>query len=241
MAHLLLLFASLINCIVPLALYGMEEKHDVEKQKPSPRPVYITSRDTLRKLGVSWDAAEILSNSYDPETVKAVLNQQQDPVLRAACVGYVFMHAGDQGDTPMLAMLLDDMQANINATNQAGITVFHLAVQHRNSDLVRFLLGRGALINVRNQWHQHPLDHLEIRAGSLYALLKAHGALTYSEACEAGTAERHFALSPEYPEDITAQIEALTLRHVPEPNFIRRQAIRGLGAEILKYQGIISS
>jgi ankyrin repeat protein len=52
---------------------------------------------------------------------------------------------------------------DINARDEDGLTLLHIAVMGVNPDVVEFLLEKGADVNARNKWDATPLHQVQVR------------------------------------------------------------------------------
>ncbi len=68
------------------------------------------------------------------------------------------LHSAAAGNFTEIARMLIDNDAQINVTQQAGVTALHSAAQNGNIDLLIMLLEHGADLNVRMEGGKLPAD-----------------------------------------------------------------------------------
>ena len=90
---------------------------------------------------------------------------------------YLFQ-AVAQGDTSQLEGFLKEKKyANIDVNRPNGDTLLHVATNHNQSEVVRFLLEKGAGVNIQNRYSDTPL-HVAVKNNNveIVSLLLEEGA-----------------------------------------------------------------
>ena len=106
-------------------------------------PIRITQENepniklTLEIIGMTWTGVIIINRSEIP-VFQAVAQEDFEAVKQTINGGF-----------------------DVNTTDKSGQTMLHVAVEHGNSEIVRFLLEHGAKVNIKNNEKQTPLLMLE--------------------------------------------------------------------------------
>ena len=77
--------------------------------------------------------------------------------------------AGDRNDPVDVIKVLVEKGANVNATNDAGMTPMHYAVQRGADRIIEFLASKGARFDIKNKQGRSPA---ELARGRTAALVK---------------------------------------------------------------------
>ncbi|CAN0006370.1 unnamed protein product [Choristocarpus tenellus] len=83
--------------------------------------------------------------------------------------------AAKRGETEAVSKLVMEQRVDVDRSDPYGYTPLHWAAQKGHADIVRLLVGNGALVNVRDKWKRTPLHraakegHVEV----VKALLEA--------------------------------------------------------------------
>jgi ankyrin repeat protein len=91
--------------------------------------------------------------------------------------GDAVIDAARKGDSMRLKDLVDKNPKLVNAKDQFGNTALHSAVEKGHISIIKYLIGKGADVNVTDSEGRTPLYHAEITANTeVEDLLKKYGA-----------------------------------------------------------------
>jgi ankyrin repeat protein len=82
------------------------------------------------------------------------------PLMAAAGVNWVFDQTFDEGPTARLAAvkLCHELGMDVNAVNSMGLTALHGAANRGSDDIIRFLVEKGARLDVKDKEGRTPLS-----------------------------------------------------------------------------------
>jgi len=86
--------------------------------------------------------------------------------------------AARRGDSSALKDILDKNPKLVNALDQFGNTALHGAVEKGHIQIIKYLISKGADVNMKDREGRTPLYYAEITANTeVEELLKKYGAL----------------------------------------------------------------
>jgi ankyrin repeat protein len=149
--------------------------HGADPNLPLSEPILARVHDRGDgSLGAGATALMRAAKKGDIEMMRVLVANGADPKLRTKAGAEALMYAAGLGgagrftiyeerqateaDFIEAARLCLDPGADVNASNPAGQTALHLAVTARAEAFVRFLLGRGARVDVKDKQGRTPLD-----------------------------------------------------------------------------------
>ena len=85
------------------------------------------------------------------------------PLMAAAGVNWVFDQTYDEGPTALLeaVKLCFELGMDVNAVNSMGLTALHGAANRGSDDIIRFLVEKGAKLDVKDKEGRTPLTWAE--------------------------------------------------------------------------------
>ena len=122
------------------------------------------------------------SSSGHIEIVQWLLSRQANPNYRGESDGWASLHVAACFGHVLVARLLLQYKADIDAHDSQGRTPLHVAVQYRHVSVARMLLEHGADVNAQDNTRYTPLiGAVERRELEIVRLLVKHGANTDAE------------------------------------------------------------
>ncbi|KAJ4845000.1 hypothetical protein Tsubulata_029240 [Turnera subulata] len=103
------------------------------------------------------------------------VGEQQRPSSLEAGMGLMYM--ANEGDLVGMKEVLESAEADVNFRDIDGRTALHVAACQGNTDIVRFLLDRGAVVEPKDRWGSTPLaDAVYYKHHEVIKLLEEYGA-----------------------------------------------------------------
>jgi ankyrin repeat protein len=138
-----------------------------------------------------------LAHCRPTETLFRALVQAGAPTtvdIRFRSNNFTFCHlAASFGDRDLMAMLINERDADINAVATDGYTPLMLAVENGRFDIVTLLIAAGANVNVSRERDNASALHLAFRADVADALINAGADVNVAEST--GWTPGHYAVA----------------------------------------------
>jgi ankyrin repeat protein len=102
----------------------------------------------------------LLAHGADP---KIATFQGTTALMAAAGINWVFYQTYDEGPKALLeaVQLCYDLGMDVNAVNSMGLTALHGAANRGSDDIIRFLVDKGAKLDVKDKEGRTPLNWAE--------------------------------------------------------------------------------
>jgi hypothetical protein len=113
---------------------------------------------------------EITGNGFSPYERSIRIKEQIEPNVKitvnsfSAVGDFIFdwseipmFRAIAQDDNETVRQMIVNANFNVDTKDESGQTALHVAVQHQNLEIVRFLLEKGAKVNVKDKQKREPL------------------------------------------------------------------------------------
>ncbi len=125
--------------------------------------VDITGQTPFFTAALSGDVTVmrlLLDHGADP---KIPTVQGTTPLMAAAGINWVFYQSYDEGPKKLLeaVQLCYELGMDVNAINSMGLTALHGAANRGSDDIIRFLVEKGAKLDVKDKEGRTPLTWAE--------------------------------------------------------------------------------
>jgi ankyrin repeat protein len=144
------------------------------KESPPIRRQMLATTGTLEWVDFTGQTPFIRAAlAGDVTVMKLLLARGADPkistfagttaLMAAAGVNWVFDQTADEGQKALLeaVQLCVDLGLDVNAINSMGLTAVHGAANRGSDDIIRFLVSKGARVDVKDKEGRTPLAWAE--------------------------------------------------------------------------------